>query len=205
MTPWVEADEMPAPPLNDAGRPRWPHAHQSKIAYLDLEFLSFDLDPNLITEVCVWRAEEPAPVTWMVKPPQSYLDHIESHSPRKWAMIQKAAEINGYNAEDWQRAPHWHDVRVPIAKALFGRVIVGVNTWAADIRRLTKMFEPWDKGWLQPHSSIDLQHLGKIAGLAKTNLDALCEAYGIEGETVHRAEGGVRRVRAVAEAMLRRD
>jgi len=120
-------------------------------------------------------------------------------------MIEKAAEINGFNPAEWANAPHWHDARVPIAKALFGRILVGVNTWAADIRRLAAMFHPHQDGWIMPHGSVDLQHLGKVAGLPKTNLEALCEAYGIEGETIHTAEGGVRRVRAVAEAMLRRE
>ena len=119
-------------------------------------------------------------------------------------MIQKAAEVNGFTVEEWKDAPHWHDVRESIAKAVFGRILVGVNIYAADIRRLAAMFHPHDLGWIMPHSSIDLQHLAKIAGLPRTNLEALCEHYGIEKETVHRAEGGVRRVRAVAEAMLRR-
>ena len=208
MVAWVEADEMPPCPMSEKANgtvsPRWPHAHQAKVAYLDLEFLHFKVDPSLITEVCVWRAEEPAPVSWMVRPPPSYLDQIERTDAKKWHMIQKAAEVNGFTVEEWKDAPHWHDVRESIAKAVFGRILVGVNIYAADIRRLAAMFHPHDLGWIMPHSSIDLQHLAKIAGLPRTNLEALCEHYGIEKETVHRAEGGVRRVRAVAEAMLRR-
>ncbi len=197
---------MPPPPMSEKsdGRvsPAWCHTRQAKPAILDLEFLHFSIDPCLVTEVGIWRVEEPAPVTWKVRPPPSYLREIERCQPRKWHSIKAAAKINGYNAEGWKDAKHWHDVRVPIAKALWNRQIWGLNSWAADIRRLESMFHPHDKGWIRPHSSVDIEAIAVFKGHKKTSLEALCEAYGIQKERTHTAESGVRTVRAVCEAML---
>lgn len=206
MQAWVEADEMPPCPMSEKkdGRvsPKWANAHQMKPAYVDLEFLYWTIDPCLITEVCIWRYEEPAPVTWRLRPPPSHLEHIRKHEPWKWSSIEKAAKVNGFNEDEWSDAPHWHDVREPIAKALFNRIIIGSNIWAADIRRLEALFDPYGQGWIKPHSSVDIQFLATIKGHKDKNLDALCKAYGIPPEDIHHAEGGVRRVRAVCEAML---
>ncbi len=205
MVAWVEADEMPPPPMSKTtGRPIRPKSHQAKLAFLDIEFLGWPIDPNLITEVGVWLAEEPAPVTWKIRPNPDYLAEIERNNPELWTSIQKAAEVNGFTQEAWADAPHWMDARLPIAQTIYKRRLVGVNVFDADIKRLSAMFHPWDKGWIAPHTAYDLQPLARFLGHESVKLDALCEAYGIEGETIHTAEGGVRRVRAVAEKMLRR-
>jgi DNA polymerase III epsilon subunit-like protein len=199
---WQDAYDMPEPPLNDKGRPRWPHAHQQKVAYIDTEFLSFRVDHLLLTEVSVWLEEEAAPQSWRIQPRPDLLDFIERHDPKMWGQIQRAAKVNGFNREEWSDAPLWIDVRDEIARCVFGRVLVGVNVYAADIKRLADGFYPRDEQWLMPCNAIDVQTLARMAGHKKTSLDALCKAYGIEEETVHHAEGGVRRVRAVCEAML---
>lgn len=191
--------EMPPPPTNDAGRPRWPHKHQSKLTAIDTEFLGFGIDALMFTEISIWHWEQAAPQTWKIQPNRRTLERWRAN-PRMASQLARACEINGYNDDEWSGAPEWMDVREAILSEIFGRTLVGVNVYQADIRRIEQGIWP-ESGWLCPYH-LDLQDLGKVLGLKKTNLDALCEHFGIEGEGVHRAEGGCRRVRAVAEAML---
>ncbi len=197
---WPETDEVPSPPLNDKGRPRWPHAHQAKVTFLDTEFLGWEKNANLFTEIAIWHLESLLPQVWKIRPAPLDLARAMD-TPYAEANIRKAMELNGYNEKEWADAPLWVDVRMDIAREIFGRILCGNNVWDADILRLKNGLYPRDTQWIRP-THLELQDMAKIAGHKKTSLDALCKAYGIEEETVHRAEGGVRRVREVARRML---
>ena len=116
--------------------------------------------------------------------------------------FRKAAQVNGFSPKKWKDCPEWPEVRDDIARTVFGRVLIGVNVVSADISRIKDGLWPRDTQWMMPYGAMDLQWIARMAGHQATSLDALCKAYDLPPEDIHDAVGGVRRVRAVAEAML---
>jgi DNA polymerase III alpha subunit (gram-positive type) len=115
----------------------------------------------------------------------------------------KAAEVNGYNPEEWSGA-----MDISAAMSLFetfldGRCVVGHNIWRYDFQFLIRaMGEARARKLLR--CSIDTIEMYKAANgpSAKKSLHACCEHYGIEPEGVHRALGGATRVRSLFGAIV---
>jgi DNA polymerase III epsilon subunit-like protein len=114
----------------------------------------------------------------------------------------KAAEVNGYNPEEWSGA-----MDISAAMSLFetfldGRCVVGHNIWRYDFQFLLRALgEPRARKLLR--TSIDTLAMAKavLGPSGKHTLNSLCEKFGIQGEGVHRALGGAARCRDVFTAL----
>jgi DNA polymerase III epsilon subunit-like protein len=115
----------------------------------------------------------------------------------------KAAEVNGYNPEEWSGA-----MDISAAMSLFetfldGRCVVGHNIWRYDFQFLLRALgEPRARKLLR--TSIDTLAMVKAAHgpSAKKSLAACCEHYGLPPEGVHRALGGAQRCRDLFHAIV---
>lgn len=134
----------------------------------------------------------------------AYAKQIVMASPH----MREALEIVGYNDAEWADAPPASHVLPQLLQHVWGAQWVGHNA-EADVLRLTQWWT--GNGYPCPHGFVfpimDTESLARrmLPDLGSYTLDSLCQHFGFEGETQHRALGGAERVRACWEKLTARD
>ena len=113
----------------------------------------------------------------------------------------KALEVNGFEADRWEReARPWPEVWAKVLPLLERGLIVGQNP-NFDIGFVNTMGERYDTIRLSPFRVIDTKTLAlslRQRGIVKKlSLDALCEHFGIDIEGAHSAKADCLRAREV--------
>jgi DNA polymerase-3 subunit epsilon len=154
------------------------------LVFLDIETTGLDPMADDIIEVAAMRVD---PISLSVE------GCFETKVAPSTGMLvdPRAAELNGFRAEDWSEAPEIENVLPLLARFLEGCLIVGHNP-AFDWAFLSAAFQRL--GVRKPsvgHHLIDTASLAwpllRHGLVASLSLRDLCEHYGISNSGAHRA------------------
>lgn len=108
-------------------------------------------------------------------------------------------QVVGYDPKEWATAPTIAEVAPKLLEFVSGCTWVswGPEDWKIWNRTWNELQHPTWAGQIWPVCCAEKRSRDLLPALGKYSLAAMCEHFGIEKETAHRARGGAERMREV--------